>query len=101
MMFRKHLLKEIKDICPELYPMLQQAYRCPSYLYYMQEVIMSKRDVQQSDPLGPLALCIGIMKLTHSISAKLNAWYLDGGTLGDEMKKLLASIQVVMNQVYA
>lgn len=36
-MFRNRLLEEVKEICPELYPMLQQAYRCPSYLYYMQE----------------------------------------------------------------
>lgn len=42
----------------------------------MQEVIISKikRGVQQRDPLGPLASCIGIMKLTHSTSFKLNCW---------------------------
>jgi len=85
MLFRKHLLNEVKNICPKLYPMLQQAYRCPSYLYYMQDVIMSKRGVQQGDPLGPLLFCIGIMKLTHSLSSKLNSWYLDDGTLGDNV----------------
>lgn len=73
MLFRKHLLTEVRNICPELYPMLQQAYRCPSYLHYMQELIMSKRGVQQGDPLGPLSFCIGIMKLTHSLSSRLNS----------------------------
>lgn len=93
MLFRKFMLNEVKEVCPELFPMLQQAYRCPSYLFYMQTMIMSKRGVQQGDPLGPLSFCIGIMKLTHSLSSKLNCWYLDDGTLCDNFCTLLTDIR--------
>lgn len=48
--FRKFLLNEIKVEAPSLFPMMQQAYRCPSDLFFGDVVIQSKRGTQQGDP---------------------------------------------------
>ena len=96
MLFRKFMLGEVKDICPELLPLLQQAYRLFSNLYYIDEPLYSKRDFQQGDPLGPPGFCIGIMKMTHSLSSRLNGWYLDDGTIGDVLSAVLEDIKRVL-----
>lgn len=96
MLFRKFLLNEVKEFCPEIFAMLQQCYSCFSNLYYDLEIILSKRGVQQGDPLGPPAFCIGILKLTHSLLSKLNGWYLDDGT-GDELSIILEDINKVLS----
>jgi len=96
MLFRRLLLPEIEEICPELSPLIRQAYSQYSNLIYDEEIIHSKRGVQQGDPLGPPAFCIGIMKLTHSLVSRLNGWYLDDGTIGDELEALLKDIQRVL-----
>lgn len=96
MMFRKYLLTEVKEISPEIFPMIQQAYSSFSNLFYDEDIILSKRGVQQGDPLGPPGFCIGIMKMTHSLFSRLNGWYLDDGTIGDELSVLLTDIKKVL-----
>lgn len=78
-MFRKHLLAEVKTVA---FPMLQQAYRCPSNLFFGDVIIQSKRGAQQGDPCAPAAFSIGLMPLTHSLAAELNSWFLDEGAIG-------------------
>ena len=63
-LFRKLLLSEVEEICPEMSPMIRQAYSRYSNLIYDEEIFLSKRGVQQGDPLGPPAFYIGIMKIT-------------------------------------
>lgn len=92
MLFRKFLLGEVKEICPEMFAMVQQAYSCFSNLFYDEDILLSKRGVQQGDPLGPPSFCIGILKMTHSLLSRLNGWYLDDGTIGDELPVLLTDI---------
>src|SRR5687768_12556382 len=46
-LFRRYLLEEIKIHAPSLFPMLQQAYRCPSDLLFGDTVIQSKRGTKQ------------------------------------------------------
>ena len=96
MLFRKFMLGEVKDIWPELFPMLQQAYKCFSNLYYSNECLFSKRGYQQGDPLAPPGFCIGIMKMTHSLMSSLNGWYLDDGTISDELPVLLDDINRIL-----
>lgn len=45
-LFRKFLLGEVKKTAPSLFPMMQQAYRCPSDLYYGDIIIKSQRGTQ-------------------------------------------------------
>lgn len=97
MLFRKFMLGEVKDICPELLPLLQQAYRLFSNLYYLDEPLLSKRGFQQGDPLGPPGFCIGIMRMTHSLLSRLNGWYLDDGTIGDVLSVILDDIRKVLD----
>lgn len=72
MLFRKLILSEVAEICPEMSPMIQQASSHYSNLIYDEEIFLSKRGVQQGDPLGPPAFCVGILKLTHSLISRLN-----------------------------
>lgn len=37
------------------------------------------------------------MKLTHSISSKLNCWFMDDGTIGDNIESLVANIKKVID----
>src|ERR1700744_3342507 len=97
MLFRKFMLGEVKDICPELLPLLQQSYRLPSNLYFIDEHLFSKRGYQQGDPLGPPGFCIGIMRMTHSLLSRLNGWYLDDGTIGDVLPTVLGDIKKVLS----
>jgi hypothetical protein len=96
MMNRKFLLNEIKNNAPMLLPMLQQSYGKPSNLFYNGEVILSQRGVQQGDPLGPPAFCIGALNMTQSLLSRLNGWYLDDGIIGDELEIILDDIKTVL-----
>ena len=97
MLYRKFMLGEVRDICPELFPLLQQAYRLVSNLYFADDPLLSQRGYQQGDPLGPPGFCIGIMRMTHSLLSRFNGWYLDDGTIGDELSTVLVDIQKVLS----
>lgn len=96
-MKRHYLLQEIKTEAPSLFPMLQQAYRCPSNLYYGDIVISSERGVQQGDPCGSPAFCIGLKRLSHSLSSRFNTWFQDDGTIGDVLNIVLNDIKKVLD----
>ena len=59
--------------------------------------MFSKRGFQQGDPLGPPGFCIGIMRMTHSLSSRLNGWYLDDGTIADVLSVILDDIRKVLD----
>lgn len=46
MIFRNFMLGEVKEICPELLSLPQQAYRCSSNLYFGDEPLFSERGFQ-------------------------------------------------------
>lgn len=95
-MKRKYLLEEIKNEAPLLFPMMQQAYRYPSNLYYGDIVISSQCGVQQGDPCGSPAFCIGLKRLSHSLASRFNTWFQDDGTIGDEFNVILSDIKKVL-----
>ncbi|XP_037044233.1 uncharacterized protein LOC119080104 [Bradysia coprophila] len=96
MLFRKFMLGEVRDVCPELLALMQQSYRHFSNLYFLDETLLSRRGFQQGDPLGPPGFCIGIMKMTHSLDARLNGWYLDDGSIGDVLSVVLGDIRKIL-----
>lgn len=94
-LFRKYLFKEIMTEAPSLFPMMQQAYRCPSNLFFGDTIIQSKRGTQQDDPCTSVAFCIALKRLTHSLSSILNAWFFDDGSIGGEFHTILSDIEKV------
>lgn len=74
---RNNLLNDIRMEALSLFPLMQQAYRCPTNLYYRNTVILSKRGVQQGDPYSPVAFSIGLKNLSHALLSRLNAWFPD------------------------
>src|ERR1700704_1818479 len=97
MVFRKFMLNEVKEICPELLAMLQQAYRKDSNLYFGDETLFSRRGYQQGCPTAPPGFCVAILRMTHSLLARLNGWYLDDGSIGDVLSVVLEDIKKVLD----
>ncbi len=73
----------------------QNKYERPSNLHYGESIIKSEKGAQQGDPCAPVAFCIGLRRLTHSLESRLNAWFLDDGTIGDEFPVILRDIERV------
>lgn len=95
-LYRKYFLGEIKREAPSLFPMMQQAYRCPSDLFFGDIIIESKRGTQQGDPCASVAFCIALKRLTHSLSSDLNTWFFDDGTIGGNFHTILDDISRVL-----
>jgi len=51
---------------------------------------------QQGDPLGPLLFCLTVMALVKRIKSQCNIWYMDDGTMGDDVNTLLADFQLLV-----
>ena len=52
---REVMLREIGKHCPEIFPLVRQAYGTLSPLYFGDVLVESCAGVQQGDPLAPLA----------------------------------------------
>ena len=64
------------------------------------DTIKSRCGVQQGDPLGPLGFALVLQPIIERIKRevpglKINAWYLDDGTLVGSPHDLLAALQIV------
>jgi hypothetical protein len=81
-----------------MYPYLWQCYSEPSFLYYGENVILSEVGAQQGDPTGPLAFSLAIQPLINSLSSDLNVWYLDDGTIGDFVEKVLTDFKNLIEE---
>ena len=78
---RDVLLSEVRNRCPEVYPLAFQAYSNPSPLHFGEHIISSCCGVQQGDPLGPAFFALAIDGCARSLKAPLNIWYLDDATI--------------------
>ena len=81
-MRRDAILHKVKESLPQIFPFVFQAYAQPTYLFFGKESLLSKEDLQQGDPLGPLLFSLAIQDLISNCDSKFNMWYLDDGTLG-------------------
>ena len=97
---RSCMFDEIRERIPSLSPWMESCYGCRSILHLGEEKILSCCGVQQGDPLGPLGFALALQPVVERIKAevpglKLNAWYLDDGTLCGPPSDLLAALRIV------
>ena len=78
---RDIFLSQLKDRCPEIYPMAHQAYSLPTPLFIGDQVIDSTSGVQQGDPLGPALFSLAVDRCARALKSPFNAWYLDDATI--------------------
>jgi Reverse transcriptase (RNA-dependent DNA polymerase) len=92
---RNELLQIVIEEMPELYPFVSTCYSSSSHLFFGVDIIASEEGAQQGDPLGPLLFCAASLKLAKKMNAELNIWYMDDGTLGDDVEVLLNDLETV------
>ena len=86
---RDTILTAVRENLPEAYCLFYQAYGANTILYHGNNTIPSATGLQQGDPAGPALFSLSIDDLTKSLSSELNVWFLDDGTLGDLVDKVL------------
>ncbi|GAU90716.1 hypothetical protein RvY_03094 [Ramazzottius varieornatus] len=95
---RDGLLRVVREVLPAYHAFVWQTYRHNSKLLFGQHIMESARDVQQGDPLGPLLFCLVIESITKTLKSPLNLWYLDDGTIGGEIGRVLSDLLVVVEE---
>ena len=84
---RSTFLSEIRDKCPQIYPMMRQCYGFSSPLFYGTNKISSHTGLQQGDPLASLAFSVAIHPVIKAVNSRFNAWYRDDGTFGGSVQE--------------
>ena len=111
---RSHLLNQVAEHHPDIYPHVAQMYSSSSPLVFHQDnsssVILSEEGIHQGDPLGPVLFSIGIQPLLmrlqdHNPNIKVLAYLDDVFVLGDpanvvpaldEIKSMFREINLVV-----
>ena len=86
---RDIILSAIREQFPDGYHLFFQTYSGSTNLYHGVKIIPSATGLQQGDPAGPALFSLGINSLVKSIEAELNTWFLDDGTIGDDVDSVL------------
>ena len=99
---RKAFIHAASKICPDIIPWIMRIYCCPSVMFAGDHQFTCTRGVQQGDPLGPILFSLAIQPMVEQISAsfpdlKLNAWFLDDGTLIGESQVVGEAFSYIMN----
>ena len=94
------MFEEIRAHIPSLAPWTESCYGAQPILHLDDEHILSCCGVQQGDPLGPLCFALTLHPIVERIKAevpglKVNAWYLDDGTLCGSPKDLATALGIV------
>ena len=90
---RAHMFEEFRSHIPSLSAWIENCYGSQPVLYLGTNTILSCSGVQQGDPLGPLGFALKLHPIVTRIKEeipdlKVNAWYLDDGTLCGSPKDL-------------
>ena len=89
---RDVFLARIRERCPEVYHLAYQAYSAPTPLVIGGQTITSASGVQQGDPLGPAAFALAVDPCARAVTAPLNVWYLDDGTIAGPAATIAADL---------
>ncbi len=94
------MFEEIRARIPSLAPWMESCYGAQPILHLGKEKILSCCGVQQGDPLGPLGFALTLQPIVERIKAevqrlKINAWFLDDGTLCGPPDALAAALWIV------
>jgi len=84
------MLAVINEELPELFLFINSCYFEHSFLQSGHYTLLSDEGPQQGDPLGPLLFYLTVMALVKRIKSQCNIWYMDDGTMGDDVNTLLA-----------
>ena len=92
---RDKMIAAVKQLAPELLPLVTCAYSTPSFLFFGEDIIPSSEGVQQGDPLGPLLFCLAVHDLVQQLQSEFNIFFLDDGTLGGSLEGVLEDFSTV------
>ena len=92
---RDKMLEAVRDLAPEIYPLVYSAYSSPSTLHWGDHSIHSSEGIQQGDPLGPLLFCLTIHRHCLQLRSPLTVMYLDDVSLGCPLDDILHDINVI------
>ena len=79
---------------------MESCYGAQPVLHFCEHTILNCCGVQQGDPLGPLGFALTLQLLIECIarevpSLRINAWYLDDGTLCSSPDALAKALYVI------
>ena len=80
---RDKFLTKVRELFPDVYPMVWQAYSSESNLYFNGHTLLSTNGVHQGDPIGPFLFSLGILDIMKECQSEVSLWYLDGTLAGD------------------
>ena len=66
---RDKMLEVVREVIPNLFPLVHSAYAKTSYLFCGEHTQLSAEGVQQGDPLSPLLFCLTIHPICMSLFA--------------------------------
>ena len=90
---RDAFLARVRERCPEVYHLTYQAYSAPTPLIIGDHTITSASGVQQGDPLGPAVFALAVDPCARAVTAPLNIWYLDDGTIAGAADTVAADLR--------
>ncbi|GKA13401.1 putative reverse transcriptase domain-containing protein, partial [Tanacetum coccineum] len=100
LVYREVMLREVRLYRPAISRWVEFYYSNPARLYYGEHTLWSCQGVQQGDTLGPflfsLVLHLLICKIRDSFSLSLHAWYLDDGTIVDDIVVVGKVLELIM-----
>ena len=92
---RDKMLMTVRESIPELFRFVHSAYAQTSPLFCTDQVVESSEGVQQGDPLDPMLFCLTIHPTVEKLRSELKVFYLDDGTLGDNLQDITRDLQLV------
>ena len=97
---RKAMIAEFLRHIPGLWVWIESCYSCQPILHLGNSTIHSCCGVQQGDPLGPLGFTMTLHPIVKRVksevpSLRMNAWYLDDGTLVGRDEDLAAALHII------